>query len=1750
MFSVIKKAYEGITTRDNDKEAVDERKRCKNASSKGGSKTRKGGRKGRRVQEGFTNDVGSNPVPSAKSLENGLDDDADGARKNERDNIESINLESRGSQKQLTKTTKKKKNRTDDENRSGEPVENFQNGYTDGDDEHRGHVDEEMHLYDGSVGINDVSIVIEEQESGWSIPLNPSSNATPIHDRSMNSDWRCVDDDTYGTPISTPMTAGGGGASTRRNHQAHGERGAVPTSGRGSSYINNAAGVSGHSSNIFDSPLSHAANGGNGAATSGVNHVSPNRLPFMKAYNNGRWTKNFNANTSWLNSAVRAGTAKQRSLSENALSNVSNVRFNIDTGSKQMMATTAADSNTTCAGTDSGASVNTESDGIHQALSASFAEHAEDNIYHQKQTRDKLSDEEMPRDKLTDEELMISSNNVLVGSNINPAVAPPSGVGMNAIPYGATTQTAESWIPAQVYPGNYHHDIYAATAAGYGMQMHLPPPPPPNLAGHCDPTASVWAPPPNDLLRHPQVEKEASHSGNAQSAGGNFQQQCYDGYYDMNVAVTAAVMGYHHAQHEVNNSSGAVSRGDVYTYDAGTATYVEQVPKPPPAVKVGTGNNQKGWKNSNGKKKRPLSATSRKLLRNSNIGVMDSDGNLNLIQRSPPYIHGGHQQLKRSGKNARNQQQSVHQLGGTQLQFSRGQSFPNAVNSAYNITEYSTQDAALQPYDMTNADHFGSSAVSEAQHFEVGGHHGKNTNSHAFSPESMHMNDRYSLFQGTVSAYAKEESIPSLRTLPPGSISHHHTEGIGLSARVSRAERADLGDGYQGDSTCSDSSTRSNCARYDRIKDMIQQRTSCTKMQYRREVSSMQSPICDKNAAIPEQRESATLSLRKFPDSASAVRKKCASESAGPGSKSPKPNGAFSSSGEALIAPVALVLDGNLQREDINHARQNPETHELFTPENKKKSETSEDSALVASDVLIWRSHTVCLTPEGRADSTCVGQDSNNFEKSKSSLGIVENGGTNSTRASYLISPVENSGHPCAENVGKSSSEGPTFAEKLSCGNQETVFGPQFDSRFAAGEGLHNTELIPGINFESSPDKVTEQKPDSVVCVEEVTSENDCASSGIEAEAQRFDSASTNYEYAYAWTPTVARKTSCSNHAMSQNGSGNIGRSNVCAGEIIRNKSVCGSQATTGTSAARTANYMDVRGWVAKPFAAFPEFPESPEGHAAYNQRRQVGHADIGTPPAVVHSPNENREINNATGTNTANDMGKSAGNDCRSSTRVFAGKAAVASCARDDTYVDAFKFAEPELRQLDNAGLLRVLVQYIRTDVEHERICKAFDLYIAKLYASEDSLETKPGSISPNHRSKTFDFLLQVCGESRQLKLAEYFYQQIIRRENPSPQFVHAMMQLYANSEMYGKACDVFFSSNAAEKHSAKTLDEKKLASYAGTAIEAQQCFASSIPSTMNLNTNLNKQQSCQSYVQSRDYPRNINVARSMNSSPNDRANGSLGYLLKCCVETGSFEAVEAFFASSKPEFHDYMFLIRGFAKQGKLEEARKVVRLVRNREHRNLNIIRPVYNALLDSVVSTGTAKDEVHSHGSYYARDGAGGGSSGGSATVEEMRLLAKQILLEMEQLDLCDSVTYNTYLKGFCQTLEDAFNCLEELRSKRLFTPDRVSYNSILNLAVSVGDTRCAWQIVNEGLHGQKYAIDHYTVTIMLKTVKHQVTNHTNPTIAKNNRSAFELLDKIWIGQDEFLLKTAIDSCIRGKEYKYILKVKFSNFDSYE
>ncbi|CAD7932158.1 unnamed protein product [Amoebophrya sp. A120] len=535
---------------------------------------------------------------------------------------------------------------------------------------------------------------------------------------------------------------------------------------------------------------------------------------------------------------------------------------------------------------------------------------------------------------------------------------------------------------------------------------------------------------------------------------------------------------------------------------------------------------------------------------------------------------------------------------------------------------------------------------------------------------------------------------------------------------------------------------------------------------------------------------------------------------------------------------------------------------------------------------------------------------------------------------------------------------------------------------------------------------------------------------------------------------------------------------------------------------------------------------------------------------------------------------------------------------------------------------------------------------------------------------SQNLDFLLQICAEFRQLKLAEYFYDKM---SDLMPNLMYTMMQVYASCSMYSPACELFFerhpeylpsprknqhaafqhlqtgntaNANSDNANKQNTPSTSQLGCVLKCCVElgqydvAEKLFSSLVCSATDTSvsggctsngglsggetsTEQEITTGATSLQSSLSSPGEIET--SAGSSPqvdgganamvneegtapagaccpnndDDRLDKSVtlpspmvmntnpgrqvsltetpGSSSACNTSSGTTNVENSTTMSKQLDLKDYITMIRGFGRQGKLQEAKSIVKLLREnnaaachankedtseqgKENQNAEeitkanayaatttgnnnsnkdtssnhytLIRPAYNALLDTIVSLNQQ-----------------------FCNKDKKRELAKEILEEMEQFNLCDSVSYNTYLKAFCHTLPDAFDCLEQLRQKSQFTPDRVSYNSILNLAVSMGDSRRAWRIINEGLCGIKYPIDHYTVTIMLKTVRVQSTNHVNVNIAKNNKAAFKLLDKIWIGQDEFLLKTAIDSCIRGKEYQRLKRIlecneiKFPNVPTY-
>ena len=239
----------------------------------------------------------------------------------------------------------------------------------------------------------------------------------------------------------------------------------------------------------------------------------------------------------------------------------------------------------------------------------------------------------------------------------------------------------------------------------------------------------------------------------------------------------------------------------------------------------------------------------------------------------------------------------------------------------------------------------------------------------------------------------------------------------------------------------------------------------------------------------------------------------------------------------------------------------------------------------------------------------------------------------------------------------------------------------------------------------------------------------------------------------------------------------------------------------------------------------------------------------------------------------------------------------------------------------------------------------------------------------------------------------------------------------------------------------------------------------------------------------------------------------------MKFAVESGQYTFTRKLFdLTPSPDIQDYMSLIRACSKERSVQEAFRVLERLRKSplcEKKPMKeivpMLRPAFNSVLHVVVTCGEMED-------------------------------ARKLIEEMKKMDheMVNSVTYNTYLKGFCakQDHEGVKAVLDEMVREGV-PPDRVTYNSMLNVAVSTNQTEEAWRIVDT-MQTNGVNVDNYTVAIVLKTTKTPAgsaragTGHSRweaPEQQKLNSHAWKLLDSVDTSEDEFLLKAALDICIR-------------------
>jgi len=226
-------------------------------------------------------------------------------------------------------------------------------------------------------------------------------------------------------------------------------------------------------------------------------------------------------------------------------------------------------------------------------------------------------------------------------------------------------------------------------------------------------------------------------------------------------------------------------------------------------------------------------------------------------------------------------------------------------------------------------------------------------------------------------------------------------------------------------------------------------------------------------------------------------------------------------------------------------------------------------------------------------------------------------------------------------------------------------------------------------------------------------------------------------------------------------------------------------------------------------------------------------------------------------------------------------------------------------------------------------------------------------------------------------------------------------------------------------------------------------------------------------------------------------------GCLMKFAAECGRTDLSRTLSEKSPTlDVQNYMSLIRAAGRDRDVERAFAVLQRLRET---GVTLDLPAYNCVLDVCVCVG------------------------------DMRR-AKQLIEQMKGSCNIDIITYNTLLKGYCNAgdIGGAKAWLLEME-KSGNPPNDVSYNCLINAAISTGRFNDAWDTVTM-MQNNNVPVDHYTLSIMMKSLK----KARNP---KQVMKTLELLDSssLDVCSDEVLLNTVVETCIWHKQYPRLEQV---------
>jgi pentatricopeptide repeat protein len=218
-------------------------------------------------------------------------------------------------------------------------------------------------------------------------------------------------------------------------------------------------------------------------------------------------------------------------------------------------------------------------------------------------------------------------------------------------------------------------------------------------------------------------------------------------------------------------------------------------------------------------------------------------------------------------------------------------------------------------------------------------------------------------------------------------------------------------------------------------------------------------------------------------------------------------------------------------------------------------------------------------------------------------------------------------------------------------------------------------------------------------------------------------------------------------------------------------------------------------------------------------------------------------------------------------------------------------------------------------------------------------------------------------------------------------------------------------------------------------------------------------------------------------------------GSLIKAAVECGRLDLSKTLLQKSGTlDIQNYMSLFRAC---GRERNSRKAVELLGELESSDVGVDTTAYNCVLDVCIKCGDKKSVA-------------------------------DLFTKMKVTGYVDTISYNTLLKGMgagATGLTDAGMVLAEMRQFCL-QPNQITYNSLINYAISCGDVKQAWSFI-KNMEEESIPVDNFTCSIMMKGLRHSSQpSDVDRTLALIQRSP--------VTPDDVLVNTLLDACIRLRD----------------